>query len=552
MIFISLSLILLVFAHAAENEVVSSTENRLLNLKTEPDVQVCTQDVQQCSDGSFVSRDPANDCKFPECPTSEIVAFVLGDNDEAVPVTEGSDRRNMFADRFWRRSLQANEPTPADQYMLELINAARANPQGEANELLNGDLNQGLPTGTITADAKQPLSFDFALWRAAEDHSQWMLDNNVFSHTGESGSSPTQRMQSAGYVLSPPWSTGENIAYRGTTGTPDLVQFAQNNHQNLFKSPGHRRNLMSDSFKEVGVSNVGGKFNNYNAVMTTQKFATTGSKGPFITGVVFTDAVIDNDFYDAGEGLSGITITAEDKQNQANVFTTTSMGAGGFSLDVNPNTVYKVTFSGDLQDDGRSMTAVYEVSVNTENVKQDCVSDNLPVSNSPPSSEPTNPSTLEPSFEPTKVPSLEPTMEPTMQLTTLVPTGEPTSPSTSEPTSRPKWSKWGPWSECSVTCGSGEKIRTRTCIGTGCVGQSVRVKQCTKTACDVQGCDWRAVPAAECPTMYEAWTMPDCHDGMVSGELCEADSILPNNNRNYNINNCGSFDVFRYSCEGTR
>merc|ERR1719300_82655 len=134
-------------------------------------------------------------------------------------------------------------------------------------------------------------------------------------------------------------------------------------------------------------------------------------------GVVFTDAITDNDFYDAGEGLSGITITAEDKQNQANVFTTVSMGAGGYSLDVDANTVYKVTFSGDLKNDGTSMTAIYEVSVNTENVKQDCVSDNLPVSNPPPSSEPTNPSTLEPTFEPTNVPTLELTSKPTMQLT---------------------------------------------------------------------------------------------------------------------------------------
>merc|ERR1719229_1547846 len=251
-------------------------------------------------------------------------------------------------------------------------------------------------------------------------------------------------MQSAGYILSPPWSTGENIAYRGTTGTPDVVQFAKNNHDNLFVSPGHRRNLMSEDFTEVGIANLAGRFNNYNAVITTQKFAYTGDKGPFITGVVFTDAITDNDFYDAGEGLSGITITAEDKQNQANVFTTTSLDAGGFSLDVNANTVYKVTFSGDLKGDGTSMTAIYEVSVNTENVKQDCVSDDLP-SNLPPTGKPTNPSTLEPTFEPTNVPTLEPTFEPTnvptMQLTwqpttslTVEPTYEPTNVPTLEPT----------------------------------------------------------------------------------------------------------------------
>merc|ERR1712224_444132 len=32
---------------------------------------MCAADVQECSDGSFVSRDPANDCAFPACPSAE-------------------------------------------------------------------------------------------------------------------------------------------------------------------------------------------------------------------------------------------------------------------------------------------------------------------------------------------------------------------------------------------------------------------------------------------------------------------------------------------------
>ncbi|MFC1640474.1 M23 family metallopeptidase [Patescibacteria group bacterium] len=37
----------------------------------EDDIVVCTQEVQQCSDGSFVSRIPP-DCSFEECPVAEI------------------------------------------------------------------------------------------------------------------------------------------------------------------------------------------------------------------------------------------------------------------------------------------------------------------------------------------------------------------------------------------------------------------------------------------------------------------------------------------------
>merc|ERR1740122_138184 len=150
------------------------------------------------------------------------------------------------------------------------------------------------------------------------------------------------------------------------------------------------------------------------------------------------------------------------------------------------------------------MTAVYEVSVNTENVKQDCVSDKLPVSNLPPSSEPTNPSTSQPTFKSTNLPSLEPTMEPTQlaNVPSLEPTMEPTMQLTSEPTRRPRWGKWGPWSQCSVTCGSGTKTRTRSCLTTGCVGKSVKTKTCNRRACDVQVCDWEALPVDECPGIW--------------------------------------------------
>ncbi|XP_066271469.1 uncharacterized protein [Branchiostoma lanceolatum] len=62
------------------------------------------------------------------------------------------------------------------------------------------------------------------------------------------------------------------------------------------------------------------------------------------------------------------------------------------------------------------------------------------------------------------------------------------------------WSDWGPWSDCSVTCGVGEETRDRTCTnpapangGADCVGLAQEVQACdTGVSCPVDGgwSDW--------------------------------------------------------------
>ncbi len=73
------------------------------------------------------------------------------------------------------------QPSVLEQYMLELVNAARAKV------------------------GSQPLAFNLNLNQAAEDHSQWMLATDEFSHTGAGGSQPDQRMSAAGYGFSGFW-----------------------------------------------------------------------------------------------------------------------------------------------------------------------------------------------------------------------------------------------------------------------------------------------------------------------------------------------------------
>lgn len=223
-----------------------------------------------------------------------------------------------------------------EQLILELINRARLDPSAEAARLGIG-LNDNISGGSISTSAKQVLAGNEDLVDAARAHSQWMLNTDTFSHTGAGGSSPTARMRDAGYELSGSWSTGENIAWAGTTGSLNVAAYTQRLHDNLFKSAGHRLNILNDGFREVGIGELTGNFSGYNAAMVTENFARSGSKF-FVTGVAIVDRD-DDEFYDIGEAVSGIRVQVAGQG--ADVTET----AGGYKVAVNAGT-HTVTFSG--------------------------------------------------------------------------------------------------------------------------------------------------------------------------------------------------------------
>ena len=56
------------------------------------------------------------------------------------------------------------------------------------------------------------------------------------------------------------------------------------------------------------------------------------------------------------------------------------------------------------------------------------------------------------------------------------------------------WGRWENWSDCSETCGGGEKNRTRRCDspvpdhgGKDCVGNSTETIECNKNKCKLSG-----------------------------------------------------------------
>ena len=100
-----------------------------------------------------------------------------------------------------------------------LVNQERAN-------------NGGLP----------PLKRVAAIDASAYGHSYDMGVNNFFSHTGSDGSLPWDRMRAQGYYYS---SAGENIA--AGYSSPVWVM------QGWMNSSGHRANILSASYRELGV-----------------------------------------------------------------------------------------------------------------------------------------------------------------------------------------------------------------------------------------------------------------------------------------------------------
>src|SRR5437870_2005497 len=78
--------------------------------------------------------------------------------------------------------------------------------------------------------------------RAAQKHSQAMADGQFFSHTGKDGSTPWDRILREGYRF---LLAAENIAYGFPT--PQDVTAAWMN------SPGHRGNILSKTFDEIGI-----------------------------------------------------------------------------------------------------------------------------------------------------------------------------------------------------------------------------------------------------------------------------------------------------------
>ncbi len=118
--------------------------------------------------------------------------------------------------------------TELEQRVAASVNAARA--------------AEGLPA----------LKIEAHLNASAQSHSDWMGETGDFSHTGEGGSSATERIDDAAFPLAGSWRTAENIAFSSISGGLDAGE-VDRMHEGLMNSPEHLANILDPDVSYVGI-----------------------------------------------------------------------------------------------------------------------------------------------------------------------------------------------------------------------------------------------------------------------------------------------------------
>ncbi len=269
-------------------------------------------------------------------------------------------------------------PTDEEQLYLEYINRARANPPAEGLRLaittdpdvLGAYAYFGVDTNLMQSQfnaltSSPPVAMNGQLLMAARLHSGHMFTNQYQGHYETNGIwSPGDRITAQGYN----WYTcGENVfansksVFYGHAGF-EVDWGGPTNTGGMQSPPGHRLNIHSSAFREIGVGVVDGVNGSVGPQLVTQDFATSQSDTPLITGVVYYD-LNGNGFYDVGEGIGGVTV-----QVPGSTYFAITASSGGYAVPVTTDGNYSMTFSAS----GLTNQTTGWVT-NQFNVKVDCV-----------------------------------------------------------------------------------------------------------------------------------------------------------------------------------
>ncbi|HYG76712.1 MAG TPA: CAP domain-containing protein [Planctomycetota bacterium] len=266
------------------------------------------------------------------------------------------------------------EPSAEEVLILEYMNRFRADPVAEADRLAPGGEKIAAARMSVPGNidwemfkkevkalkSAPPLVMNLNLLDAARKHSHYMILNELThvedpSKPGFTAKDPGERCKLAGY---PPGMYGEN-AFRDAgsvmySHAGFIIDWGEG-PGGMQPTRGHRANMINREFREIGA----GALPHNNRLSVTHNFGARNVPR-LAGGVVYFDKN-GNNFYDIGEGVGGVTITAADGS------TTSTWKSGGFALDLKGTAA--TTLTAEFQ--GQKYTKTFEAG--KDNIKFDWI-----------------------------------------------------------------------------------------------------------------------------------------------------------------------------------
>jgi uncharacterized protein YkwD len=285
---------------------------------------------------------------------------------------------NLEARELLSTVSSSQAPSNEAQYMLQVINLVRTNPQAAVQYIQSNitpditltlnhygvDLNATL-NALASSKAQPPVAWNAQLAQSAQSHSQDMATNGFQSHNGSDGSTPPQRMQAAGYT--DPTSDGENVYAYAQSVDQAMEAFLLDWG---VSDAGHRSNIQQpdvssrDAYRDAGIGLVAASGpNSTGPLVVTQDFgAQTGEKAQ-VVGVVFNDAR-GTGSYAMGEGVGNVQLTAVNLAT-GQVSSTQTWASGGYELALDPGHYQLIASQNDRVIGSRT------IDISNVNIEQD-------------------------------------------------------------------------------------------------------------------------------------------------------------------------------------
>ncbi|MFO0910029.1 MAG: secretion protein [Isosphaeraceae bacterium] len=247
-----------------------------------------------------------------------------------------------------REVLSAGGPSAEAQYMLELINQARTNPQAMADRVTTdldpdvmatvkyyGTNLNAVHDAINNVPARPPVAWSDQLAAAATGQSLDQNNTGIQTHQGADGSWLGQRLDRIG--VSNRVAEGEN-AYAYSQSVDHAMEAFLIDWG--VADAGHRRNILQPDanpdqyYKEVGIGIVDSTRPGFGPKVITQDFATRAGQKAFVVGVTYSDSN-GNGRYDMNEGRGDVDVTAVNIGN-GQITSVQSWDAGGYQIPLDP------------------------------------------------------------------------------------------------------------------------------------------------------------------------------------------------------------------------